>query len=220
MKYTGRKHATYENNQEINQTEDSKTPKTRHNKCQPWHEKHRKAIDETDPASYPNLYETSGKKGKISLTPFESLISDAKQIFNLNPDYFKNTAHVHNLAYYRGMMDLQYQFVVKKHGKPLTTMSQYLKETEHEREQENEIGRALEIIKEYVDKFNKGIITESMYEEKELNLIKIFEKIGLGNRLKTAIDNLFNEGEIQKSRDRLAIKRKRDDAKSKNIKVL
>jgi hypothetical protein len=41
---------------------ETQQPKTRHNKCQPWHELHRKAIDKTDPKLYPNLYETKGKK--------------------------------------------------------------------------------------------------------------------------------------------------------------
>ena len=62
---------TYKNREKIRKTQKLKT---RHNKCQPWHTFHREAIDKTDPSLYPSLYEVSGKKGKISLTPFESLL--------------------------------------------------------------------------------------------------------------------------------------------------
>lgn len=199
---------------------ESQQPKTRHNKCQPWHELHRKAIDKTDPKLYPNLYETKGKKGKISLAPFESLLSDAEQALNLNKDYFKNISHVYNLAFYRGMMDIQYQFVVKKGHKPSTIMSDFLRENERESEVENEILRALEYISREIDKVKKKLISTENYLKKEKSLIKKFEDNGLGERLRAAIDQLFADGEETKSSHRISAARSRAKAKEANIKVL
>lgn len=199
---------------------ETQQPKTRHNKCQPWHELHRKAIDKTDPKLYPNLYETKGKKGKISLAPFESLLSDAEQILNLNKHYFKNISHVYNLAFYRGMMDLQYQFVVKKGQKAATIMSDFLRENEREAEIENEISRALGYISGEVDKVKKKLISTENYLKKEKNLLKRFQENGLGERLASAIDQLFTDGEEAKSSHRISAARSRAKAKEANIKVL
>lgn len=199
---------------------ESQQPKTRHNKCQPWHELHRKAIDKTDPKLYPALYELKGKKGKISLSPLESLQSDAEQIFNLNRNYFKNISHVHALAHYRGMVDLQYQFVVKKTNKPKTIISEFLEETELEREIDSEIERALFIISTEVDKVKKKVKSNDSYLKIEQKLLHKFDKVGLGDRLRSAIDELFESGENGKSANRVRVARHREKAKSLDIKVL
>ena len=207
-------------NGDIDGNADETQPKTRHNKCQPWHKLHRKAIDNTDPNLYPALYEIKGKKTKISLAPLESLQSDAEQIYNLNRNYFKNISHVHALAHYRGMADLQYQFVVKKGGKARTIVSEFLAETELEREIDSEIERALAIISAEVDKVKKRVNSRDSYLKIEQKLLHKFEKVGLGERLRSAIDELFENGEEDKSANRVRVSRHREKAKALNIKVL
>jgi hypothetical protein len=222
MKETGHTHAILNEEDEVKAIKPrgkSPKPNTKHINLPPWHKLHAEAIDNTDPALYPKLWEQKGMKGKISLTPFEALISDAHQIFDCNRDIFKNISQVYNLAFYRGMMDLQYQYVVRR-GISISIMSKLLKDEEKQIDEENEVGRAIEYIKDCVDRLQKGWITEEEYLKKESNLISIFQPQRLADKVRGAINNLFENGEEGKSIRRLDMRKRREEAKRKNITVI
>ena len=184
-----------------------------------WHKLHADAIDKTDKNLYPKLWDTKGPKGKISLSPFETLIQDAHQIFDSNRNDFRNISHVYHLAFYRGMADLTYQYVIKKKA-PISVMSQLMRDTEQQREEEDEIGRAVEYIKDCLERLQKGWITKEEYDEKEEKLISAFTDQRLKDKVKHAIESLYEWGEEGKSWNRIRMKEWRQKAKANKMKVV
>ncbi len=194
-------------------------PNSKGIKSPPWHEKHARAIDETDPSLYPMLYGQKGAKQAISLHPFQTLVSSLQQVFDCNRHIFKTITQVYNLAFYRGAFDLQYQYIIKQNIS-ISAMSQYLLDHEKEFEEEREISRAIDFMKTEIDKFNQGYISEAKYLDREEEIIATFQTKKQQDLVRNVLHDLISNGEIQKSAHRLDMEKRRREAKRKNIKVI
>jgi hypothetical protein len=185
-----------------------------------WRKHHEEAIDKTDPNLYPKLWELSGLRGKVSLTPFISHIQDAHTIFDSNRRInFRNVSHVYHMAFYLGMEDLKYQYLTKKKI-PFSPMSRLFMETEQQRREEDEIGLAVEEIKDYYERLKKKWISEEEYEKKEAKLVSNFTDPVLKRKVENAIEGLFADGEDIKVTNRLTMREWREKIKASRIRLV
>jgi hypothetical protein len=191
-------------------------PNSSHFKDPLWHIKHAQAIMDTDPALYPMLYGMKGQKKGISLHPFESVVADLHQVFDCNRNVFKTITQVFNVAFHRGARDMLFQYIVARKIN-ISPMTKYYQDHEREFEEEAEIARALDAIREETDKLNKGVIDEEKFLDREEQIIALFRTKKQQNLVKNAIKNLLENGEIKKSAHRLDMERKRREAKAKKI---
>ena len=149
-----------------------------------------------------------GARQKIQFTQYPTICQNNRQIFDTT-GIFKTMSQVDSLAHKVGSEILQYLFIVRK-GIELSRRSRRFKEREDERNFRGLLYLMEKDLKDLCDHLNKKIINPTKLEKEIEALIEDFETESEREIAASFADDFVNSGEIERSRNRLAVEDVRD----------